>query len=164
MRGRKSRSPHNFSRETRKGLPGFGLRAADRGPQDSPTLSRQRERLPPALGKTNRFGYLENKSKNTAWNRLSLKQIKKYRFFGYLIETHDVPLIPLKKKRIPFFRERYGPFIKSLLFLDGLSASFQQFDVFFQQIIVFFTQGVILFTPVNILFCRLFSAPRFLQW
>ena len=40
----KSRSPHNFSMETRKGLHGFGLRAADRGSQDSPTLSRQRER------------------------------------------------------------------------------------------------------------------------
>ena len=47
--------------ETRKGLHGFGLREADRGSQDSPTLSRQRERLPPALGKTNRFESREEK-------------------------------------------------------------------------------------------------------
>ena len=86
MRGRKSRSPHNFSRETRKGLPLFGLRAADRGPQDSPhPVASARERLPPALGKTNRFGYLENKSKTPLG-------------IGYLLKQIRIPLFRLSDK------------------------------------------------------------------
>ena len=117
MRGRKSRSPHNFSRETRKGLPLFGLRAADRGPQDSPTLSRQRERdcLRP-LGKQTVSAILKTNQKicfahysaarhserapsalalvnRSAWNRLSFETNQIYRFFGYLIKTHNIPMI-----------------------------------------------------------------------
>ena len=102
VRGRKSKSPHNFSMETRKGLHGFGLRAADRGSQDSPTLSRQRERdcLRP-LGKQTvskaerrRSSLIIPRRHPGGWNqpfRLSLKQIKKYRLES-AIENKSIPI------------------------------------------------------------------------
>jgi hypothetical protein len=81
----KSRSPHNFSRETRKGLPPFWPPRGVSGTAGFPhPVAPARERLPPPLAKTNRFGYL-------------LKQIKSTAFFGYLIKTHNMPLYRWKE-------------------------------------------------------------------
>ena len=62
--------------------------------------------MPPALGKTNRFESREEKElahypeAPSRWVEPTVSAIIKtnqfYRFFGYLIKIHNVPLIPLE--------------------------------------------------------------------
>ena len=105
----KSRSPHNFSMETARGFMGLAsarrivarripppCRVSEREIASAPCENkpfrkprgegaRSLSRGAIQVGGTNRFGYL-------------LKQIKSTAFFGYLIKTHNMPLIPIKEE------------------------------------------------------------------